>query len=157
VKGRIFICINHWCGVFSVKENITSLILHFYPSIYLSVSLQLLWILAAFSVSKSIQSVGLLGRGISPSQGRYVHTEQHKQTSMTWVGLEPTIPVFLRAKTVHALDRAATVIGPLQQSPPHYSWELVEHHLHGMMPSYKIKFFFALLRGYAYFLRTNFL
>jgi hypothetical protein len=24
------------------------------------------------------QSVGLLGRGISPSQGRYLHTEQHK-------------------------------------------------------------------------------
>jgi hypothetical protein len=25
-----------------------------------------------------IQSVGLLGRGISPSHGRYLHTEQHK-------------------------------------------------------------------------------
>jgi hypothetical protein len=55
--------------------------------------------------------------GISPSQGRYVHTEQHKhrikrtQTSMSPVGFEPTIPVFRRAKTVHALDRAATVIG----------------------------------------------
>jgi hypothetical protein len=24
------------------------------------------------------ESVGLLGRGISPSQGRYIHTEQHK-------------------------------------------------------------------------------
>jgi hypothetical protein len=24
------------------------------------------------------QSVGLLGRGISPSKGRYMHTEQHK-------------------------------------------------------------------------------
>jgi hypothetical protein len=35
------------------------------------------------------------------------------QTSMPWVGFEPTIPVFERAKTVHALDRAATVIGPL--------------------------------------------
>jgi hypothetical protein len=27
------------------------------------------------------------------------------------VGLEPTIPVLERAKTVHVLDRAATVIG----------------------------------------------
>jgi hypothetical protein len=27
------------------------------------------------------------------------------------MGFEPTIPVFERAKTVHALDRAATVIG----------------------------------------------
>jgi hypothetical protein len=37
--------------------------------------------LAAFSVSWSYtQSVGLLRRGISPSQGLYVHTEQHKHT-----------------------------------------------------------------------------
>jgi hypothetical protein len=33
------------------------------------------------------------------------------QTSMPQVGLEPTIPAFGRAKRVHALDRAATVIG----------------------------------------------
>jgi hypothetical protein len=30
---------------------------------------------------------------------------------MPRVGFEPTIPVFERAKTVHALDRAAVVIG----------------------------------------------
>jgi hypothetical protein len=30
---------------------------------------------------------------------------------MPLVGFEPTVPVFERAKTVHALDRAATVIG----------------------------------------------
>jgi hypothetical protein len=58
-------------------------------------------------------SIGLLGQVISPSQGRYLtQTEnKHKQTSMPRVGFEPTIPVFERAKTVHALDRAATVIG----------------------------------------------
>jgi hypothetical protein len=33
------------------------------------------------------------------------------QTSMPSVGFEPMIPAFERAKTVHALDRAATVIG----------------------------------------------
>jgi hypothetical protein len=33
------------------------------------------------------------------------------QTSMPQLGFEPTIPVFERGKTVHALDRAATVIG----------------------------------------------
>jgi hypothetical protein len=33
------------------------------------------------------------------------------QTSMPWVGCSPTIPVFERAKTVHAMNRAATVIG----------------------------------------------
>jgi hypothetical protein len=31
---------------------------------------------------------------------------------MSRVGREPTIPVFERAKTVHVLERAATVIGP---------------------------------------------
>jgi hypothetical protein len=30
---------------------------------------------------------------------------------MPQVGLEPTTPVFERAKTVHTLDRGATVIG----------------------------------------------
>jgi hypothetical protein len=30
---------------------------------------------------------------------------------MPWVGFEPTIPVFDRAKPVYALDRAANVIG----------------------------------------------
>jgi hypothetical protein len=30
---------------------------------------------------------------------------------MPWVVFEPTIPAFERAKTVYALDRAATVIG----------------------------------------------
>jgi uncharacterized lipoprotein YbaY len=34
---------------------------------------------------------------------------------MPLVGFEPTIPVFQRAKTVHALDRAATVIA--RQTP----------------------------------------
>jgi hypothetical protein len=30
---------------------------------------------------------------------------------MPWLGLEPTIEAFEGAKTIHALDRAATVIG----------------------------------------------
>jgi hypothetical protein len=34
---------------------------------------------------------------------------------MPWVGLEPTIPVFERAKTFHVLDRAATVNGILSK------------------------------------------
>jgi hypothetical protein len=35
---------------------------------------------------------------------------KNTQTSMPHAGFEPTIPVFQRAKTVHALDRAATGI-----------------------------------------------
>jgi hypothetical protein len=41
----------------------------------------------------------------SPSQG------SHKQTSLSWVGLEPTIPVFERTKTIHAIYGAAIVMG----------------------------------------------
>jgi hypothetical protein len=72
--------------------------------------------LGRFSVSWSFtQSVGLLGRESSPSQERYLRTGQNKrtQTSMPWVGFEPTIPVFERAKTVHVWDRTAILIGNL--------------------------------------------
>jgi hypothetical protein len=68
-----------------------------------------------FSFVIYTQLVGLLGRGISPSQGRYLQNNtQCTQTSMPLVAFEPTTPVFERAKTVHALDRAATVIGNIR-------------------------------------------
>jgi hypothetical protein len=42
---------------------------------------------------------------------RTIRTQNKRtQTSMAFAGIEPTIPVFERAKTVHASDRAATVI-----------------------------------------------
>jgi hypothetical protein len=75
------------------------------------------------SVILYTESVGLLGRGISPSQGLCLHTGQHKHnkrtyTSVCGVGFKPTTPVFERAKTVHALDRAATVMGDQSSSVP---------------------------------------
>jgi hypothetical protein len=68
-----------------------------------------------FSFLICTKAAGLLGRGISPSQRHYLHrttqTENKRiQTSMRWVGFQPTIPVFKRAKTLHALDRTATLI-----------------------------------------------
>jgi hypothetical protein len=43
---------------------------------------------------------------------RTIQTQNKRtQTSLPRVEFEPTIPPFMRAKTVHALDRAATVIG----------------------------------------------
>jgi hypothetical protein len=65
------------------------------------------------------QSVGLLGRRSAPSQGRYVHRttqtqNKRRQTCKPWVGFEPTIPVFERAKTFYALDRVVAVIGATQ-------------------------------------------
>jgi hypothetical protein len=64
-----------------------------------------------FSFSILIQSVGLHRRGICPSQGRYHTQTQNKcrETSIPWVGFEPTIPVFERVTTVHALDRGHCV------------------------------------------------
>jgi hypothetical protein len=67
------------------------------------------------------QTVGL-ERVISPSQGRYLHTGQHKnritytKTTMPWVGFKPMIQAFEQAKTVHALDRVATVIDLINTS-----------------------------------------
>jgi hypothetical protein len=83
-----------------------------------------------FSSVIILQTVGLFGRVISPSQGRYLNTGQHKhrinaythQTSMPWVGFEPTIPATKRVKTVHALDRAATVTGLLTYIILFKSW-----------------------------------
>jgi hypothetical protein len=58
------------------------------------------------------KTVGLLGRGISPSQDRYIYKQNKRtQTSMPWMGFEPMNPAFERAKTIQALDRAATVFG----------------------------------------------
>jgi hypothetical protein len=68
------------------------------------------------------QTVGLLGRVISPSQGRYLNTGQHRhginlythQISMAWLGFEPTITAPEQLKTVHALDRPTIVSGHKQ-------------------------------------------
>jgi hypothetical protein len=52
-----------------------SLIYLIYISTYLPMALRPL---CFFTFLIYTQSVGILGRGISPSQGRYLHTEQHK-------------------------------------------------------------------------------
>jgi hypothetical protein len=62
------------------------------------------------------QLVGLLGRVINPSRGRYLHraTQTQKkrgQTCMLRVAFEPMIPVLKWVKTFHVLGRAAAVIG----------------------------------------------
>jgi hypothetical protein len=48
---------------------------------------------------------------------------------MSQVGFEITIPVFERSKTVHALDRAATVTGMLvKSSTRHYNPKILGSH-----------------------------
>jgi hypothetical protein len=75
---------------------------HIYLSIYIYGSIALVDLRRFFSFLIYTQSVRLLRWGISPSQRRYLHTEQHKQNkrtqiSMPWVGFEPTIPASERA------------------------------------------------------------
>jgi hypothetical protein len=80
----------------------------------------LCWTLAAFSVSSSFYTVGMIPwAGDQPvarplPSPRTAKTQNKRtQTSIPQVGFQPTIPVFKQAKTLYALDRAATVIGIL--------------------------------------------
>jgi hypothetical protein len=78
-----------------------------------------------FSLVLYTQTVGLLGRVIGPSQGLYLNTGQHKHRKThththththtkhpcpKWDS-KSQITTSERAKTVHALDRSATVTG----------------------------------------------
>jgi hypothetical protein len=73
-----------------------------------------------FSFMIILQTIGLLGRVISPSQGLYLNKGQHKhrlntytyQISTPCVGFEPTISASERRKTVHALDQCFSTAGP---------------------------------------------
>jgi hypothetical protein len=51
-----------------------------------------------------------LRKAATYTQNNIKTKNKRTQTSMPGVGFELTIPVFERAKTVHALDRAVTVI-----------------------------------------------
>jgi hypothetical protein len=64
-----------------------------------------------FSFLIYTQSVGILGRGSARRKAATYTQNKGRQTSMPRVEFEPTIPVFERAKTLHALDRVVTVIG----------------------------------------------
>jgi hypothetical protein len=71
-----------------------------------------------FSFLIYTQSVGLLGRAISLSQGRYLYTQKHEDRinahrypHLEWESNPRSLLLSERAKTVHALDRTAIVIG----------------------------------------------
>jgi hypothetical protein len=94
----------------------TALCLSIYLSIYLSLCSPLLG-LGRFFNFLILYKVGRnLWTGDQPvamplPANWTAHKHKHTQTSMPWVGFQPTIPAFERAKTVHALDRKDTGIG----------------------------------------------
>jgi hypothetical protein len=80
-------------------------------------STALCWTLAAFQFLDFYTVYGTPWMGDQPfarplPTHKTTQTQNKRtQTSMPRVGFEPTIPVFERAKTVHDLDGATTVIG----------------------------------------------
>jgi hypothetical protein len=107
-----------------------SVCLSIYLSIYLSVSLSVDLSPVAPTWSLSLQflnirqSVGLLGRGINPTQGRYLHRttqtqNKRRQTSMTWVGFEPTIPV-RTGEDISCLRPRGQYDRPAENNADHY-------------------------------------
>jgi hypothetical protein len=75
-------------------------------------ALQPLWTLSAFYTVGRTPFKGDQPVARPLPTHRTTQTENKRtKTSMPLVGFEFTIPIFERAKTVHGLDRAETVIG----------------------------------------------
>jgi hypothetical protein len=87
-----------------------------YHSIYVSTAI--LWDLGRFFTFLIFYTIGsnpwtgdqLVARPL-PAYKTAKTQNKRTQTSMPRVGFERTIPLFERTKTVHALDRAVSVIG----------------------------------------------
>jgi hypothetical protein len=83
---------------------------------FINASTAVCWALASSSVSHLFYADGRTPWTSDQPFTRPLPTHRinaYTQTSMPWMGFWPTIPAFERAKAVHALDRAATVIGRL--------------------------------------------
>jgi hypothetical protein len=106
-----------------------------YSSTFLSISL---WFYSPLELSRLFSFLILHTFGRAPWTGdqpvarplpthRTTQTQNKStQTSMSRVRFEPTIPVFERAKTVHALYCAVTVFGPWNLGSWHY-FEIYQH------------------------------
>jgi hypothetical protein len=67
--------------------------------------------LNVYTVGRTLWAVDQPVAKLLPTHRTTQTQNKRRQTSIPSVGFEPTIPVFERAKTVHALDRPATVTG----------------------------------------------
>jgi hypothetical protein len=111
--GRNYYALVSEGGVAPSGSSTRGLLISDFMYSFISSSTALCWALFS-SVSLSFYADGKTP-WISSSQGLYLHTGQHKhrintykyETSMPFMGFEPTIPASERAKTVHALDRSA--------------------------------------------------
>jgi hypothetical protein len=104
-----------------LRPSYSVLFINYYFT-YLILSPYIFTVSSSFFILIILQTVGLLGRVISSSQGLGLNTRQHKhrikaythQTSMPSVAFEPTIPASEQAKTVHASDRSVNYFRGVQ-------------------------------------------
>jgi hypothetical protein len=120
-EGIFWICWMEWYKGymrFAVLSNLNAL-----WNVWFTVKIFIwLWLYGSCGIFPSFQFLNLYTVGRTPLTGdqpdarslpthRTTPTQNKRtQTSMPSVGFEPTIPVFERVKTFHALDRAGTVI-----------------------------------------------
>jgi hypothetical protein len=70
-----------------------------------------------FRAQDSLDEWSVRRKAATETQNKHIHKHQ---TSMPWVGFGPTIPAFKRTKTVHTLNRVATVTGTFHTSTSKY-------------------------------------
>jgi hypothetical protein len=106
-----------------------------YLPIYLSMALQPFvgpWPLFSFFIFYTVGRTPWTGDQpvARPLLTHRITQTQNKctQTLTPWMEFEPTIPAFERAKTVHALDRAATVVGLRSHTWSYSSYECLFLH-----------------------------
>jgi hypothetical protein len=114
-----------------IQGVVLSVCLSINLSIYLPTYLNIyLWLYRSLDLDRFFSFLILYTVGRTPWTGdhpvaRPLPTHRRTQTqnklthtSMPWVGIEYTIPAFERAKTVHALDHAATVVDFMSSRQP---------------------------------------
>jgi hypothetical protein len=109
------LCVSVYLPVYLSIYPCLSTCLSIYLSIYDSTALVDLG--RYFSLLIYTQSVRLLGRGIRPSQGRYLRTEQHTHTHRypcLKLDSNPRSQCVSGRRRFKPLDRAATVIGLIE-------------------------------------------
>jgi hypothetical protein len=82
-----------------------------YLSIYLSIYLQPFvgpWPPYSFK-----QTVGLLGRGISPSQGRYLQIRENKENNRTHTYIHASCGIRTHDRSVRASEESSCLRGPI--------------------------------------------
>jgi hypothetical protein len=97
--------------LFNLNKNMLCLLRWWLHILFFSYGCTALcWTLAAFSVQTPWMGDEPVARPL-PTHRATQTQNKRTQTPMPWVWFEPATSVFKRTKTVHFLDRAASVIG----------------------------------------------